>query len=230
MKDFYASIDAAACSEDCVLLLGESGSGKSYAAELIHKKSLRATFKLLHINVSEINDNFIESYLFGTVRGAFTGAGDSAGIFEIADKGTLFLDEIGEMPLFLQSKLLNVVENKVFKRLGSQKELHCNPRLIFATNVDIRQRVKERLFRSDLFYRINAITIDVPSLRDHKEDIPSLATSFAKERNKKLSCNAIEKLCDYYWPGNIRQLKNSIMRASVFCKTQEIKAEDVVFD
>ena len=229
MEAFYKALEAASLSDDCVLLLGECGSGKSFAARLIHEKSKRAALPLVHINIAEINEGFIESSLFGTVRGAFTGATDRKGMLEEAQGSTLFIDEIAELPLRVQAKLLNCVENSMFRRVGSTKERAFNARLIFATNVDIGNYIEQGLFRKDLFYRINTICIKVPALREHKEDIPRLAKKFAFERNKQISCNAIEKLCSYYWPGNIRELKNSIMRASVFCKNKEIAADDVVF-
>ena len=200
-----------------VLLLGETGSGKDYTAELIHKLSSRKDFPFKNKNVAEINANLIESILFGVTKGAYTDAQDTAGLFESAGKGTLFLDELAELPLELQSKLLGILDTKHFTRILSEKEILCEARMIFATNKDIFNLVKQNKFRSELYYRISVVVINIPPLRNHKEDISELSYKFINEylpdEEKSISEKAMEALQNYSWPGNIRQLKNCITLA-----------------
>ena len=218
-----------ASHDECVLLLGESGCGKTWAAKKIHQYSRRCKEKFFNVNVAEFNPNLIEGNLFGITAGAFTGAVSQKGCFEEADRGTLLLDEIGELPVSLQSKLLSVIENRMYKRLGSSKECFFDEKLIFATNKNLEECVKNHTFRSDLFYRINCLTLYIPPLRSHKDDIPSLAKQFSSEHKKFLSSTAIEKLCNYSWPGNIRELKNVVKRACFFSGKELLTAEDILF-
>lgn len=229
MESFCEKLKIAAANNECVLLLGESGSGKTWAAKMIHKYSGKCKEKFFNVNVAEFNPNLIEGNLFGTTAGAYTGAVAQKGWFEMANNGTLLLDEIGELPYNLQAKLLSVIEEHKYKKLGSTKEYSFDEKLIFATNKNLEDCVKNKTFRSDLYYRINCLTLYVPPLRSHKCDIPVLANKFSQEHNKQLSDNAIEKLCNYAWPGNIRELKNVIMRASFFSKKGILTADDIRF-
>ncbi len=215
MQTFRDSLELAAQTDDCVLILGESGSGKSWAAREIHKRSARKRRKMLQVSVTDFNQNLIESNLFGCTRGAYTGAMEQEGVFAQGDGTTIFLDEIAEVPNHVQSKLLKVVENRSYCKVGSLAERHFDSKLVFATNVNIEKSVEQGLFRKDLFYRINTVTIKVPPLREHKEDIPRLAREFASERGKELSAPALKKLLSYSWPGNIRELKNAVYKACI---------------
>lgn len=229
MEELEEKLRIVAGYDECVLLLGESGSGKTWAAKKIHQYSRRCKERFFNVNVAEFNPNLIEGNLFGINSGAFTGAVSQKGCFEEADKGTLLLDEIGELPISLQSKLLSVIENRMYKRLGSTKECYFDEKLIFATNKNLDECVKNHTFRSDLFYRINCLTLYIPPLRSHKDDIPSLAKQFSSEHKKCLSSTAIEKLCNYSWPGNIRELKNVVKRACFFSGKELLTAEDILF-
>ncbi len=224
---FLSEIAKAASCDVPILLLGESGVGKSWAANYIHQMSQRKKSHLIHLNMAEIHNEFLESTLFGTVKGAFTGALDKAGAFEQADKGTLFLDEIADLNVTLQAKLLRVLETGCCMRVGSVQEHKFDTRLIFATNANLSEQVRNGKFRQDLFYRINMFTIEVPPLRAHKQDIPGLAVLFAGTCNKKISSLAVDKLCSYNWPGNIRELKNVITKASLFASGSTI-TEDLI--
>ena len=225
--EFLGEITKAASCDVPVLLLGESGVGKSWAANYIHQMSQRKKSPLIHLNMAEIHQEFLESTLFGTNKGAFTGAVDKAGLFEQANNGTLFLDEIADLDVSLQAKLLRVLETGNCRRVGSVQDQKFNTRLIFATNAKLTDLVRKGKFRQDLFYRINMFTIEVPPLRAHKQDIPGLAVLFAGACNKKIDSLAVDKLCAYNWPGNIRELKNVITRASVFASGSTI-TEDLI--
>lgn len=229
MKKFREQVMMAASSEDHVLILGESGSGKSYTAQFVHTHSLRRNHTFFPINVADLTPSLAESQLFGVEKGAYTDAKECDGLFSVAEGGTLFLDEIGEMTLSLQAKLLDVIENRRFRRLGSVMNRTFSARLIFATNADLKTLVATKQFRSDLFYRINVLCVRVPALKEHVEDIPLLAKRFSLERSKRLSSSAVAKLCAYDWPGNIRELHNLLNRACTFCKSKEIKPEDIAF-
>ncbi|KXG42577.1 sigma-54 interaction domain-containing protein [Tepidibacillus decaturensis] len=213
-----------------VLILGESGVGKEVMAKFIHNNSKRKGEPFIKINCGAIPPNLLESELFGYVEGAFTGAKKEGkpGLFELADKGTLLLDEIGELPLDLQVKLLRVLEEHEFTRLGGVKPIKVDVRVLSATNRDLQSMVKEGKFREDLFYRLNVVPITIPSLRERKEDIPLLVqhylTKFNKkyEMHKQISLNALEKLVQYRWPGNIRELVNIIERLVVTVNDSEI--------
>ncbi len=218
MKKVLAQVEQVAPTDSTVLILGETGTGKELLARSIHKLSRRKDRALVTVNCASLPPTLIESELFGRERGAYTGAlTKMIGRFEIADGSTLFLDEIGEIPLELQSKLLRVLEEGNFERLGSTKTLHVDVRIITATNRDIAQEVQEGKFRKDLFYRLNVFPIVIPPLRERPEDIPLLVWAFVKEFQKKMgkkieniSKKSMEALQSYSWPGNVRELRNVI--------------------
>lgn len=201
-----------------VLLTGESGVGKNYYAKMIHDRSLREKESFININCGSIPENLLESELFGYIKGSFTGASDKGkvGLIEMAHKGTLFLDEIGDLPLSMQVKILKVVQDRKYTPIGSLEEKEVDFRLIVATNADLMALVKEGQFRRDLYYRINVISIVVPSLRDRKKDIQKFTNEFlllfGKKYKKNLSITkeAATLLEAYHWPGNIRELQNFI--------------------
>ena len=229
MERFESEIRLAASTEENVLLLGESGSGKTWTAKRIHALSARARQKFFRVSAADLNPGLVESTLFGTTSGAYTGAVAQQGYFEAANGGTLFIDEIGELPYDIQGKLLNVLETRTCRRLGSPREYSFDARLIFATNKNLEQSVLEHRFRLDLFYRINSLAICVPALRQHPDDIPLLAAKLAGAKGKTLSNSAIEKLRKYSWPGNIRELENVITRSCIFSSAGIISAADIRF-
>src|ERR1700690_3949006 len=220
MQEVLAMVERVAPTNSTVLLGGESGVGKDLIARAIHEKSKRASGPFLKINSTAIPENLLESELFGFEKGAFTGAvASKPGKFELADKGTIFLDEIGDVPPAIQVKLLRVLQEREFERLGGTKTLKVDVPLIAATNRDLRAALEEGTFREDLYSRLNVVAIDIPPLRDHKEDIPPLAEFFlqkyARESNKKMegiTPAAVKLLMDYHWPGNVRELQNIIER------------------
>jgi DNA-binding NtrC family response regulator len=210
-------------SRSTVLLQGESGTGKELIAKAIHMSSPRRDRPFVPINTGSMPTDLLESTMFGHVRGAFTSAVTSKkGLFEVADRGTLFLDEIGTMSMDTQAKILRVLQDRKFMHLGGVQEIQVDVRIIAATNVDLKQLVKEGRFRDDLFYRLNVITVELPPLRNRREDIPLLVDFFLKkfcEENEKpprqISPEALRVLVDYNWPGNVRELENVIERAVV---------------
>jgi transcriptional regulator with PAS, ATPase and Fis domain len=216
-----------------ILLEGESGTGKNVLARYIHNQSSRRDKPFIKINCAAIPENLLESELFGYVKGAFTGAvKDKPGKVELADKGTLFLDEIGELPIYLQSKLLHLIQEKEFERLGDVKTKKVDIRVIAATNKDLNQLVKEGKFREDLFYRLKVISIKLPSLRERKEDIPFLINYFVeffsetyKKKIKKISPEVMKILLEYDYPGNIRELENLIERAVILSEDGSINTK-----
>lgn len=219
-----------------MLITGESGTGKELAAKLSHDiyfnnlSNGKNGGEFVPVNLSAIPENLIESELFGYLKGAFTGANyDKKGILEYANKGTLFLDEIGDLPMPVQVKLLRVLQEKTFRKLGSNKEYVLDIRFIAATNKDLNELIRQGKFREDLFFRLNAIHIEMPPLRKHKEDIPLLVSHFinnySKEHNKKIYSvgqDAVSILADYDYPGNVRELENVIERACIYCKSEDI--------
>lgn len=223
-------LDASAATEANILLLGESGTGKSVLANYVHRKSKRKDKVFMAINCGAIPENLLESELFGYAPNAFTGASPKGkvGILEEADGGTLFLDEIGEMPLGMQEKILDVLENKRFIPVGSNDIRFTDVRIIAATNQDILKLVREKYFRSDLYYRLNTIKVTVPSLKDRKEDMMLLIRHFLNIFNKKYQRNVVLSnevsylMTIYDWPGNIRQLKNCIERMVILSKHQVV--------
>ena len=212
-----------------VLLLGESGTGKTFAAKLLHDNSSRKDKSFVSVEMSSVSESLAESELFGTVPGAYTGAVKRPGRFAKANGGTLFLDEIGDVPLFLQPKLLRVLDTGTYRSVGSDVTRRVDVRLICATNIDLQKMMQKGRFRNDLYYRIAGCTIVFPPLRRHLEDIDEIASSFLDERNIALSDRAREKLMSYDWPGNVRQLINCLKRACMFSKGEMIYPEDISF-
>ncbi|PLS18045.1 sigma-54-dependent Fis family transcriptional regulator [Bacillus sp. M6-12] len=221
-------------SQSAVLLLGESGTGKELFAHAIHNNSTRSAFPFVPINCASIPEHLLESELFGYEEGAFTGAkkGGKKGKFQLANFGTLFLDEIGDMPLSMQSKLLRVLQEKELQQIGGNSTIPVDVRVIAATHRDLEKMVEERTFRQDLYYRLNVIKIDIPPLRERKEDIHQVASSLLKKLERKfhrngikLSAEVIEKLRQHSWPGNIRELENVLERAINVLDGKEIKIQ-----
>jgi DNA-binding NtrC family response regulator len=240
MQEVLATVERVAPTNSTVLLGGESGVGKDLIARAIHEKSRRASGPFIKINSTAIPENLLESELFGYERGAFTGATTSKpGKFELADKGTLFLDEIGDVPPAIQVKLLRVLQEREFERLGGTRTIKVDVRLLAATNRDLRAALEDGTFREDLYYRLNVVPIDIPPLREHKEDIPGLAnlflTRFATESGRSeiitgISPAAMQLLVGHYWPGNVRELQNVIERACALALGNQLEASDIQLD
>jgi DNA-binding NtrC family response regulator len=238
MQAVLALVERVAPTNATVLLGGESGVGKDMIARAIHEHSQRASGPFIKINSTAIPENLLESELFGYEKGAFSGATASKpGKFELADKGTLFLDEIGDVPASTQVKLLRVLQDREFERLGGTKTIKVDVRLIAATNRDLRAAIEEGAFREDLYYRLNVVAIDIPPLREHKEDIPALANlfleKFARESNqppRKLKPEALRKLMDYHWPGNVRELENILARGATLAAGDVLDVADIYVD
>ncbi|MBI1805758.1 MAG: sigma 54-interacting transcriptional regulator [Ignavibacteria bacterium] len=228
MKDILDTLPVIAKSSATVLVYGETGTGKELVARAIHFQSDRNDKPFIPLNCAAIPANLIESELFGHERGAFTGAsGTMIGKFELADKGTIFLEEIAEMPLELQPKLLRLLEERRFFRLGSSVERSIDVRVIAATNRDLLKLTRDGKFREDLYYRLNVMPISLPPLRERKDDIPILAQYFLDEfshNKKKLSHPALERLQSFEWKGNVRELKNIIERLALLIPSEEITA------
>jgi Nif-specific regulatory protein len=231
-------VERVAKSDSSVLILGESGVGKELFAEQLHLKSDRSAGPFVRVNCAALPEGLLESELFGHVKGAFTDAiSNRKGRFEVADQGTIFLDEIGDLPLSLQSKLLRVIQNKSFEKVGSSETITVNVRIIAATNRDIEKLVEEQKFRSDLYYRLNVLPLYIPPLRQRIEDIPELAHFFLKKFRHEVkkefvgfSEGAISAILSYSWPGNIRELENTVERACVIGKPPYIKEEDLLLN
>jgi two-component system, NtrC family, response regulator PilR len=229
MLRLYATIRKVADTTANVLILGESGTGKELVARAIHENSSRTQMPFIVINCGGIPESLLESELFGYVKGSFTGAyADKAGLFENASGGTVFLDEIGELPPLLQVKLLRIVQEKTFRRIGGADDIHVNVRIISATNRNLAENVRLGSFREDLYYRLNVIPLHLPPLRERKEDIPVLANHFIEKYSrefgkevKTISAYALDLLIQYPFPGNIRELENIIER-SVALETSNI--------
>ncbi len=238
MQEVLATVDRVAPTNSTVLLGGESGVGKDLIARAIHEKSKRASGPFIKINSTAIPENLLESELFGYERGAFTGANASKpGKFELADKGTLFLDEIGDVPPVIQVKLLRVLQEREFERLGGTRTIKVDVRLIAATNRDLREALEQGTFREDLYYRLNVVPIDIAPLRQRKEDIPDLVklfmSRFAEDSGKPLEAitpEAMQILVNYYWPGNVRELQNIIERACTLARGTVLEAADIHLD
>jgi Nif-specific regulatory protein len=228
-------IDRAAKTDSSVLLLGESGVGKELFAERVHSNSARKNAPFIRVNCAAIPEGLLESELFGHVKGAFTNAISARkGRFEMADGGTLFLDEIGDLPLALQAKILRVIQERKFEKVGSDITVNVNVRIIAATNKDLEEQVKNNAFRSDLYYRLNVLPIYIPPLRQRSEDIGELAhyflKNFMRETKKQFSGfsqEALQVMLSYSWPGNIRELQNCIERACVIGRNKWIEPEDL---
>lgn len=223
-------------TDSSVLILGESGVGKELFAEQLHLHSRRADRPFVRVNCAALPESLLESELFGHVKGAFTDANrDRIGRFELADGGTIFLDEIGELPLALQAKLLRVLQERTFEKVGASEPKSVDVRIVAATNRDIEVEVSEGRFRRDLYYRLNVLPLYIPPLRSRPEDIPGLARFFLKRLNHEtkkqirgFSHEAIEQLLSYSWPGNVRELENAVERAVVITRSDEILPGDLV--
>jgi two-component system response regulator PilR (NtrC family) len=236
MVKVYATIKKVADTPANVLILGESGTGKELVAQAIHENSSRRNMPFVVINCGGIPENLLESELFGYIKGAFTGAySDKAGLFEIAHGGTIFLDEIAELPPLLQVKLLRVVQEKTFRRIGGSEDIRVDVRIISATNQSLTDNVKTGTFREDLYYRLNVIPLHLPPLRERKEDIPVLTKHFIEKYSrefgkevKTISTYALELLMQYPFPGNIRELENIIERSIALETSNIILPENLV--
>lgn len=238
MQQIFATIMRVAPSRATVLLAGESGVGKDLIARAIHHHSTRKDRPFVKINCTALPENLMESELFGYEKGAFTGANISKpGKFEQADTGTVMLDEIGDVPANIQVKLLRVLQEREFERLGSNKTTHIDVRVIAATNRDLRAALEDGTFREDLYYRLNVVPIEIPPLRERKDDIPYLAQHFVDRlspenggRVRTVTPAAIEKLMQYSWPGNVRELENVIERSIVMASGEKLEPEDIRLD
>jgi formate hydrogenlyase transcriptional activator len=230
LKNMLKQVEVVAPTDSTVLIQGETGTGKELIARAIHRLSGRAERTFIKLNCAAIPTGLLESELFGHERGAFTGAiSQKAGRFELADKGTIFLDEVGEIPLELQSKLLRVLQEQEFERLGSTKTIRVNVRLIAATNRDLKGLVETKQFRSDLYYRLNVFPITLPPLRERREDIPTLVRYFTqhyavrmKKNIKTVPASTLEVLTRYAWPGNIRELENLVERSVILTQGTDL--------
>jgi len=228
-------IERVAKTDSSVLLLGESGVGKEVFAEQIHQKSRRSSFPFIKVNCAALPEGLLESELFGHVKGAFTNAvSNRQGRFEMADSGTILLDEIADLPLPLQAKILRVIQEKKFEKVGSDITVNVDVRILAATNKDIEELVQTGKFRGDLYYRLNVLPIFIPPLRRRPEDIPELARffldSYMKEAQKQFEGfteDALQAMLSYSWPGNVRELQNSIERACIIGKDKLIGREDL---
>jgi DNA-binding NtrC family response regulator len=231
MQEIFATITRVAPTRATVLLAGESGVGKDMIARAIHQHSPRKDRPFVKINCTAIPENLMESELFGYEKGAFTGANTSKpGKFEQADTGTVFLDEIGDVPGSVQVKLLRVLQEREFERLGSNKTQHTDVRVIAATNVDLRAALEQGTFREDLYYRLNVVPMNIPPLRERKEDIPYLVEHFAKKFGGEISEGAMERLMSYHWPGNVRELENVVERSVLLAQGPRVEEGDVKID
>ncbi|MBS1824277.1 MAG: sigma-54-dependent Fis family transcriptional regulator [Acidobacteria bacterium] len=238
MQEIFATVMRVAPTRATVLLAGESGVGKDLIARAIHYHSPRRDRPFVKINCTAIPENLMESELFGYEKGAFTGAAVSKpGKFEQADTGTAFLDEIGDVPGSIQVKLLRVLQEREFERLGSNKTLRIDVRVIAATNVDLRAALEQGTFREDLYYRLNVVPINIPPLRDRREDIPYLSKHFVEKLAPELgsavvsiSEAAIDALLQYHWPGNVRELENVIERSLVLASGTKLEPADIRLD
>jgi len=230
MKEVAFLIHQVAKTGATVLITGESGTGKEVVAVEIHKASNRVDKPFVAVNCAALPEQLLESELFGHEKGAFTGATNKKkGRFEIADTGTIFLDEIGEMPISMQAKLLRVLQERCFERVGGTETIDVDVRVIATTNLDLATAISNGTFREDLYYRLNVMRISMPPLRSRKEDIPLLVNHFLEKfdpsHSKKISTVAMKILTNYNWPGNIRELQNAIERALIVCQGSEIKPE-----
>ncbi len=231
MQELFKLIPRIAQSNSNVLILGESGSGKELVAAALHNLSHRKGKNFVTINCAAFPEGLLESELFGYMKGAFTGAMfNKQGLFEIADGGSVLLDEIGEMPHNLQAKLLRVLENGVFRRIGGTTDIKVDVRILSATNKDLKDEIAGGRFREDLYYRLNVVPINIPPLRERKEDIPLLIDHFLRKTSpdpKRISLEAMKLLLDYSWKGNVRELENIIERTALLTDKEEIAPDDL---
>ena len=234
LRRVFEEVETVAPTDSTVLIHGETGTGKELIARAIHNLSLRRSNPFVRLNCAAIPTGLLESELFGHEKGAFTGAiAQRIGRFELANRGTIFLDEIGDIPLELQPKLLRVLQEREFERLGSTRTLHSDARLIAATNANLGERVNEKRFRSDLYYRLNVFPISIPPLRERREDIPFLVRHFVQKYARRMSKRidtipptAMNALSEYHWPGNVRELENVIERAVILCEGGTLSVDE----
>jgi transcriptional regulator with PAS, ATPase and Fis domain len=231
MRGILSRIDKIVDSDSSILLIGETGVGKEIFAEYIHRTSARSQKPFVKIALSALPADLLESELFGHEKGSFTSANtEKKGLLEIADSGSIFLDDIDDVPLQIQTKLLRVLESRELMRIGGMKPIPIDVRLITASKVDLKELVSRGIFRADLFYRINVMPINIPPLRERRDDIPPLVEYFLKHfkpsNNLKPSPSALKALVNYSWPGNVRELKNVIQRISLFAEN-EIQLTDL---
>jgi two-component system nitrogen regulation response regulator NtrX len=234
MRRIFEMADRVAATDATVLILGESGTGKDLLAQEIHDRSPRAGNAFVAVNCAALPENLIESELFGYERGAFTGAAQQRkGKFELASGGTIFLDEIGDMNSVTQAKVLRVLENRKIERLGGSHSIDVDVRVISATHRDLPGEIAAGKFREDLYYRLRVVTLELPALREHKQDIPALVDAFLRQfgarhnRQVKMSRPGLDLVCAYDWPGNVRELRNAVERTLVMSCGDEIAVEDL---
>jgi two-component system response regulator AtoC len=235
IQDVFKMIERVADTDSTILILGESGTGKELVARALHFNSRRQFAPFVPINCSALPENLLESELFGHCKGAFTGAiNDKKGLFQEADGGTIFLDEIGSMPPVLQSRLLRVLQEREVRRVGDNVAVSVNVRVLAATNEPLEKKLKAGTFREDLYYRLNVIPINLPSLRERREDVPVLAMHFLRNRVHprtgklySITRKALEVLSAHDWPGNVRELENAIERAAALCENSTIRVADL---
>ena len=235
MREIFKMIDKVAASNATVLIQGETGTGKERVPEAIHRNSPRHDAAFVRMNCASLPDNLLESELFGHEKGAFTGADQMRiGRFEMANDGTLFLDEVGNMSANTQAKVLRAIQNQEFERLGGNRTIKVDVRIVAATNINLETAIKEGRFREDLFYRLNVVNILVPALRERVEDIVPLSEYFIKRFARELrrrvtgfSAEAVKSLQEYRWPGNVRELENSIERAVLMCEGDTVRPADL---
>ena len=235
MRAVFNLIEKVASTNSPVLIIGETGSGKELVARAIHERSLRTSAPFIAINCAVLSETLLESELFGHERGAYTGAvSKKHGLFEVADKGTIFLDEIGDMPQKVQAKLLRALENRSFRRVGGTKDVQVDVRLLSASAMDLAAAIDNRTFRKDLYYRLSTVVIEIPPLRDRRDDIPVLVEFFFKRleraaggRRVRITSSAVDAMCSFHWPGNVRELEHVIERSYVLSEGDVIDVLDL---
>jgi two-component system, NtrC family, response regulator AtoC len=235
MQQVFKMIERVADTDSTILILGQSGTGKELVARALHFNSRRQFAPFVPVNCSALPENLLESELFGHRRGAFTGAiNDKKGLFQEADGGTIFLDEVGSMSATLQSRLLRVLQEREVRRVGDNTPVYVNVRVVAASNEPLEKKIKEGTFREDLYYRLNVIPIELPSLRERRDDIPLLVAHFLKDKVRaqshrplQVTRQAMEVLCAYDWPGNVRELENAIERAATLCEGSIVQTRDL---
>lgn len=229
MEELKKRIVKYAGNDSPVLIYGESGTGKELVARAIHNFSLRGKNTFTAVNMSSIPEQLAESEFFGVTKGAYTDACQRKGLFYASSGGSIFLDEIETTPVYLQAKLLRAIETKQVTPLGQDTPVTFNTRIISASNVNLRELISKKLFRSDFYYRICVLTLEIPPLRERKEDILPILEFFTKDEETYISKNALDKILNYHWPGNVRELKNCIERAVAVSSNNVIHPEDIIF-
>lgn len=235
MRAVFNLIEKVASTNSPVLIIGETGSGKELVARAIHERSLRASAPFIAINCAVLSETLLESELFGHEKGAYTGAvSRKHGLFEVADRGTIFLDEIGDMPQKVQAKLLRALENRSFRRVGGTRDVKVDVRLLSASAIDLASAIDDHTFRKDLYYRLSTVVIEIPPLRDRRDDIPVLVEFFLKRleraaggRRVGITSSAVDAMCSFHWPGNVRELEHVIERSYVLSEGDVIDILDL---